>query len=78
MARYAYPVVIEPLEEGGYLASCPSLPGCHAEGRTRGDALSIIEDVMKIFIEDMIAKRLELPPTVDTNSTVTILEYIGV
>jgi antitoxin HicB len=77
MTRYAYPVVIEPLEEGGYLASCPNLPGCHAEGRTRGEALSIIEDVMKIFIEDMIAENQELPPPVDTNSTVTILEYIG-
>lgn len=77
MRRYAYPVVIEPLEEGGYLASCPNLPGCHAEGRTRGEALSIIEDVMKIFIEDMIAENQELPSSVDTNSTVTILEYIG-
>jgi len=77
MKRYAYPVVIEPLEEGGYLASCPTLPGCHAEGKTRGEALSIIEDVMKIFIEDMISENKELPPSVDTNSTVTILEYIS-
>ena len=77
MKRYAYPVVVEPLEEGGYLASCPSLRGCHAEGKTRGEALSIIEDVIKIFIEDMIAENQELPPSFDTNSTVTILEYIA-
>lgn len=33
MRKYAYPVIVEPLEEGGYLATCPSLPGCHAEGK---------------------------------------------
>ncbi len=75
MKRYAYPVVIEPLEEGGFLASCPNLQGCHAEGMTRGEALSNIEEVMKIFIEDMVSEKQELPESVDTNSTVTILEY---
>jgi predicted RNase H-like HicB family nuclease len=59
------------------LASCLTLPGCHAEGKTQGEALSIIEDVMKIFIEDMLSENKELPSSVDTNSTVTILEYVS-
>jgi predicted RNase H-like HicB family nuclease len=59
------------------LASCLTLPGCHVEGKTRGEALSIIEDVMKIFIEDMVSENKELPSSVDTNSTVTILEYVS-
>ena len=32
MTRYRLPLEIEPLEEGGYLAICPILQGCHAEG----------------------------------------------
>ena len=46
-----YPVIIEPLEEGGFFASCPILQGCHAEGETYGEAIDNIRDVIKVHIE---------------------------
>jgi hypothetical protein len=36
---YRLSIEIELLEEGVYLASCPAIQGCHAEGRTIGEAL---------------------------------------
>lgn len=45
-----YPVVIEPQEEGGYFAYCPLLQGCHAEGKTYGEALDNIRDVIKVHV----------------------------
>ena len=48
---YFYSVVIEPLEEGGFFASCPTLQGCHAEGETYGEAIDNIRDVIKAHVE---------------------------
>ena len=46
-----YPVIVEPQEEGGYFASCPSLQGCHAEGKTLGETIDNIKDVIDMHIE---------------------------
>lgn len=48
---YFYPVVIEPLEEGGYFAECPILQGCHAEGASYGETIDNIRDVIKVHLE---------------------------
>ena len=46
-----YPIIIEPCEEGGYFAHCPTLQGCHAEGETFGKVIDIINDVIKVHVE---------------------------
>ncbi|GEM_PF-1672138 len=46
-----YPVEIEPMEEGGFFAYCPSLQGCHAEGQTYAQVLENIEAVIKAHLE---------------------------
>lgn len=61
MPRYILPVEIQPLEEGGYLAICPIIQGCHAEGKTIAEALDNIEDVAKILLELCIEDNLPLP-----------------
>jgi len=49
--KYQVSVVAEPLEEGGYYAECPILPGCHVEGASYWEALENLEDVIRIHIE---------------------------
>ncbi|NUO80726.1 type II toxin-antitoxin system HicB family antitoxin [candidate division KSB1 bacterium] len=44
MKRLRYTVLIEKDEEGVYLASCPSLPGCHTQGDTYEEALENLKD----------------------------------
>lgn len=51
MSDYRLPVKIEPLEEGGYLAICPAIQGCHAEGRTVGEALDNLQDVARVIYD---------------------------
>lgn len=48
---YFFPVVIGPLEEGGFLASCPVLQGCRAEGESYGEVIENMQDVIKTHIE---------------------------
>lgn len=46
-----FPIIIEPNDEEGFFASCSTLQGCHAEGKTYGEAIENIQDVIKIHIE---------------------------
>ena len=62
MKRYLLRVEVEPLEEGGYLATCPDLQGCRAEGDTVAEALENAEDVARVILELCLEKGLPLPP----------------
>ena len=45
-------VVIEPdPEDGGYVASCPALPGCHSHGETIAEARRNIRDAIRLCLD---------------------------
>lgn len=49
-----YRVILEPdLEAGGFVVSCPSLPGCHSEGETREEALRNIRDAIEGYLASL-------------------------
>lgn len=48
---YFFPISIEPLKKRGFLAICQTLQGCRAEGKSYGEAIENIQDVIKIHIE---------------------------
>ncbi|MBC8447939.1 MAG: type II toxin-antitoxin system HicB family antitoxin [Chloroflexi bacterium] len=56
MSAYRLPVEIEFLEEGLYLASCPAIQGCHAEGRTIGESLDNLQSVAQV-IHDLCQEK---------------------
>ena len=37
-------------ESGGYIASCPSLPGCRCQGQTREQATERLNDAIRGYI----------------------------
>ena len=43
-------VILEPAEEGGYTVTCPMLKGCISEGETKKEALSNIQDAIKLYL----------------------------
>jgi len=45
-----YAVVLEPGESGWIIASVPSLPGCHSQGKTREEALSNVHEAIQGYI----------------------------
>jgi predicted RNase H-like HicB family nuclease len=61
MTNVVIPVQVEALEEGGYLAVCEAIQGCHAEGETVGEALENLEDVARILLELRREDGLPLP-----------------
>jgi predicted RNase H-like HicB family nuclease len=55
MKAYDFKVLLEPDETGGYVATCPSLPGCYSQGDTVDGALDNIREAIELCLEDMHA-----------------------
>ena len=45
-----YPVVLYESDEG-FAVSCPALPGCWSQGKTREDALVNIREAIQLWLE---------------------------
>ena len=45
-----YKIQLEKTKEG-YSISCPDLPGCWSQGKTKEEALKNIEDAIKTYLE---------------------------
>ena len=50
-------------EDGFYVASCPALPGCHSQGKTRPEALANICEAIRGYIADMQQHGERVPET---------------
>jgi antitoxin HicB len=55
-------VHLEPLPEGGFLATSDDLPGLVAQGRTVAETLEIAQDVARKLVESYAEHGDELPP----------------
>ncbi|MGM9512122.1 type II toxin-antitoxin system HicB family antitoxin [Larkinella sp. GY13] len=56
MKNYHFTVIVQQDEEGNYLAICPALQGCYAEGETPEEALESLKDAIHLHIEDRIER----------------------
>jgi len=61
MAKYVLPLEIQALEEGGYLATSPALPGFLVQAKTVEEVLRLAPDIAQSLIEAMREKDIPLP-----------------
>ncbi len=61
MRVYDFKVLLEPDETGGYVVSCPSLPGCYTQGDTIAEALDNIKEAILLCLEDLQAQNQSIP-----------------
>jgi antitoxin HicB len=59
-----YRVVIEPDEDGVFVAECPALPGCISQGKTRAEALANIKDAMIGYLASLKKHGEPTPPPI--------------
>jgi len=52
MQRRRFLVIIEQDEDGKYIASVPSLPGCHTQADSLTDLGERIQEAIKLYFDD--------------------------
>ena len=55
-------VKMEPLEEGGFVATSSDLPGLVVQGRTRAETMELAQANARILMEVYLSENLPLPP----------------
>ena len=61
MSEVLLNIKIEPLEEGGYLATSKDLPELLAQGRTVSETMEIAQDVARKLVESFLEHGDPLP-----------------
>ena len=60
-----YRIYFEPDEDGVFVATCPSLPGCVSQGRTREEARRNIQEAIELYLESLREHGDPAPPGVE-------------
>ena len=60
-----YTVLFEPAEEGGYVVTCPALPGLVTEGDTLDEARRMVKDAIRAYLESLRKDGQPIPPDVN-------------
>ena len=53
MKKYNLQVIIEQDEDGLFIAECPTLQGCYAQGKTYEEVIANIKDVIAMCIDEL-------------------------
>ena len=59
-----YRLVVEPDEDGVFVAECPSLPGCISQGQTRDQAIANIKDAITGYLASLKKHGEPVPPPI--------------
>ena len=59
--EHSYTVLFEPAEEGGYVVTCPALPGLVTEGDTLKEAREMAKDAIRCYLESVQKDGLPIP-----------------
>ncbi|HEY3102516.1 MAG TPA: type II toxin-antitoxin system HicB family antitoxin [Pyrinomonadaceae bacterium] len=59
---HTFTMLFEPAEEGGYVVTCPALPGLVTEGDTMEEARRMAEDALRLYLESVREDRLAIQP----------------
>jgi len=50
---YTFTMLFEPAEEGGYVVTCPALPGLVTEGDSLEETRQMAEDALRGYLESL-------------------------
>ena len=67
----AYRLVVEGKEDI-YLASFPSLPGCHTWGKTFEEAVKNAEEALAVYMETLVANGDAIPQETSAGQPVSL------
>ena len=60
-----YRVFIEQDEDGMFVATCPTLPGCVSQGESRSEAHLNIREAVSLYLESLREHGDPIPPGIE-------------
>ncbi len=60
-----FAITLEEDEDGFIVASCPVLPGCHTQGRTKAEAVANIKEAIQGYVASMRMHGEPIPMITD-------------
>ena len=57
-------IIVEPDEDGVFVATVPSLPGCVSQGTTRDEALRNVREAIEGYVESLRERNEPIPPSI--------------
>ena len=78
MAKYAYPAIFTPEEDGTYSINFPDLEGCYTCGDSIEDGLEMAEDALALVLYGYEKDGREIPaPSVPSSLTLSGSEFVN-
>lgn len=59
--EHNFAIVLEPLEEGGFLVLVPALPEVVTQGKTEAEAMAMAEDAIRLAVDYRLEQGESLP-----------------
>jgi antitoxin HicB len=63
--RMRYLVYLQQDEDGIFVATCPSLPGCGSQGATRSEAQANIREPVELYLKGLRKHGEPIPPGIE-------------
>jgi antitoxin HicB len=57
-------ILVETDEDGAFVATVPSLPGCVSQGATRAEAVSNVREAIEGYVESLRERGEPIPPSI--------------
>ena len=64
MKTYTFRIIIEQDEDGVFVAKCPTLPGCHTQGKTYEQVVKRMEEAVILYVE-VLKERSQLKDLIE-------------
>ena len=61
MAKYVYPAIFSPSEDGEFTVSFPDVSGCYTEGDTLAEAMEQAKDALCLMLYDLEEREESIP-----------------
>ncbi len=65
MAKYVYPAIFTPEEDGGFSIEFPDVKGCCTQGNDMADGIEMATDALCLMLYDMEERGKEIPKVSD-------------